>query len=304
MKRSGKRVKTESVMNKLYKNTGYIFSLILIVCLLMFSDMLSCFAVSSKTPSIVIDSARGKAGDTVDVTITMSDNPGFISANLYVNYDEDLLTLKNVKDGGLLSGVTHSGNYTSPYGLCWVNDLAKENFKVNGVLATLTFEISKNAKPGKTTISLEQDILNCDIENVVFELGSGSVEIGNSSEKSDSSDSSSDNSQNSANSENKSSDKSDSSNNSDNGSGSVSNSSDNSSSVSDVNSSEKSESGNSEVSSESNSESDLSSATSDSAQNQGSGSVVLWLITGGLILVAVLIFIGAFVYKKRKNQAE
>lgn len=121
----------------------FIFVFVMIVFSLTSMNMFTTFAVSSENPSIAINSARGKAGDTVDVTITMSNNPGFVSANLYVKYDENILTLKKVKDGGLLSGVTHSDNYTSPYGLCWVNDLSKENFKVNGVLATLTFEISR-----------------------------------------------------------------------------------------------------------------------------------------------------------------
>lgn len=175
-------------MNKVYKNIIHIFAFAMVFCSLISMNMFICFAVSSKNPSIVINSARGEAGDTVDVTITMSNNPGFVSANLYVKYDESVLTLKKVKDGGLLSGVTHSDNYTSPYGLCWVNDLSTENFKVNGVLATLTFEISKNAKPGKTTISLEQDILDCDIENVVFELGKGSVAVTGASKSTNSSD--------------------------------------------------------------------------------------------------------------------
>ena len=173
-------------MNKTYKIMIFIFVFVMIVFSLTSMNMFTTFAVSSENPSIAINSARGKAGDTVDVTITMSNNPGFVSANLYVKYDENILTLKKVKDGGLLSGVTHSDNYTSPYGLCWVNDLSKENFKVNGVLATLTFEISKDAKSGESTISLEQDILNCDVENVIFDLISGKVEINASSHQEDS----------------------------------------------------------------------------------------------------------------------
>lgn len=279
-------------MSKLYKKTSCIFSLVMIVCLLMSFDMLSCFALSSKTPSIVIGSARGKAGDTVDVTITMSDNPGFVSANLYVNYDEDLLTLKNVKDGGLLSGVTHSDNYTSPYGLCWVNDLAKENFKVNGVLATLTFEISKNAKPGKTIISLEQDILDCDIENVVFKLTDGNVEVGNSSAKSENSVSSSDNSQNSENSEKTYNQSSDTNNSSSNSNKDLVTESSTENSNADNKETDNIKSGNS---------ASVLSSTTDSAQNEGSTSSV-WIIALAIILILVLISVGGYVFCKRKRK--
>ena len=279
-------------MSKLYKKTSCIFSLVMIVCLLMSFDMLSCFALSSKTPSIVIGSAREKAGDTVDVTITMSDNPGFVSANLYVNYDEDFLTLKNVKDGGLLSGVTHSDNYTSPYGLCWVNDLAKENFKVNGVLATLTFEISKNAKPGKTTISLEQDILDCDIENVVFKLTDGNVEVGNSSAKSENSKSISGDSQNSENSEKTYNQSSDTNNSSSNSNKDLVTESSTENSNADNKETDNIKSGNS---------ASVLLSTTDSAQNEGSTSSV-WIIALAIILILVLISVGGYVFCKRKRK--
>lgn len=261
-------------------------------------NMFICFAVSSKNPSIVINSARGEAGDTVDVTITMSNNPGFVSANLYVKYDESVLTLKKVKDGGLLSGVTHSDNYTSPYGLCWVNDLSTENFKVNGVLATLTFEISKNAKPGKTTISLEQDILDCDIENVVFDLVSGKVEINGSSQSKDSdlpeTTSKASNSDSNVNSVDDS-DKASKNNES------VNQSEVKDSDASDIN--EKSEDYDATVLSTS----DLvgntkKSSTSDSATNKGGGVVQTVSILIAVILIAAIILTAVFVYYKRTRK--
>ncbi len=285
-------------MNKVYKNIINIFAFAMIFCSLISMNMFTCFAVSSKKPSIIINSARGEAGDTVDVTITMSNNPGFVSANLYVKYDESVLTLKRVKDGGLLSGVTHSDNYTSPYGLCWVNDLSTENFKVNGVLATLTFEISKNAKPGESTISLEQDILNCDIENVVFDLVSGKVEISSSSQSKDS-----DLSESTANASD-----SDSNVNSveDSDKASKNNESRNQSDVKDSDASdinEKSEdydatvltSGDSVVSAE-------KSSTSDSAINKWGGVVQTVSILIAVILIAAIILVAVFAYYKRKKK--
>ncbi len=156
-----------------------IFNLILTFMLALLSALPACMtAAAAEKPVIALGSAKGQLGDTVDISVTMSGNPGFVSANLYVNYDTDVLSLKSVKDGGLLDGVTHSDNFeTSPYGLCWVNDLAPENFKVNGVLATLTFEIKKMPASGKSEITLDQDILNYDIESVVFELSKGVIEV-------------------------------------------------------------------------------------------------------------------------------
>lgn len=285
-------------MNKVYKNIIHIFAFAMVFCSLISMNMFICFAVSSKNPSIVINNARGEAGDTVDVTITMSNNPGFVSANLYVKYDESVLTLKKVKDGGLLSGVTHSDNYTSPYGLCWVNDLSKENFKVNGVLATLTFEISKEANPGSTTISLEQDILNCDVENVVFDLISGKVEISSSSQSKDSdlpeTTSKASNSDSNVNSVDDS-DKASKNNES------VNQSEVKDSDASDIN--EKSEDYDATVLSTS----DLvgntkKSSTSDSAINKGGGVVQTVSILIAVILIAAIILTAVFVYYKRTRK--
>lgn len=123
-----------------------------------------------------ISNATASAGDTIDIQVKLSDNPGFISANLYVKYDESVLTLEKVTDGKLLTGVAHSDNYSSPYGLCWMNDLASENIKVNGVLATLTFKV-KDTNKTETSLSIEQDVVDYKISSVVFEVSGGRIKL-------------------------------------------------------------------------------------------------------------------------------
>lgn len=161
------------------KKLSAVFAMVLAVCVLMSQTVyFTAFADSDSTPTIVVSSETAKAGDTVDVTISMENNPGLVSINLYVNYDADVLKLEHVEDSGLIANPTHSDNFvTSPYGLCWVNDTSLENFYVNGVLATLTFSVSPEALTGATTISLDQDILNFDMENVNFVLVSGDIQI-------------------------------------------------------------------------------------------------------------------------------
>lgn len=123
-----------------------------------------------------ISNATASAGDTIDIHVILSDNPGFISANLYVKYDESVLTLEKVTDGKLITGVAHSDNYSSPYGLCWMNDLATENIKVNGVLATLTFKV-KDTNKTETSLSVEQDVVDYKISSVVFEVSGGKIKL-------------------------------------------------------------------------------------------------------------------------------
>lgn len=283
---------TVPVMKTKFSKFICAFALIISFCLLSAVSTISCFAAA--TPQITVGNAQGKPGDTVDITIKMSDNPGFVSANLYVKYDESVLTLKEVKDGGLLSGVTHSDNYTCPYGLCWINDLATSNFKVNGLLATLTFEISKNAPNGKTTISLEQDILDCNIEDVVFELKSGSVEVTGSSNSAGSSQKSSDNSQNSSDSSVKS-DSSQSSN------GALQEDNSDAQTVSDVkdDSSSVAENGNSNQDG-TDEKADSATSTRDSADK--GGTIVLWIIIGAIIVIAAIFVILYVLHRRRQKQ--
>ncbi|GEM_PF-2356083 len=125
---------------------------------------------------ITLNDVSGKPGEDVKLELTLSDNPGFISANLYLTYDTELLKLKEVEDGGLLSGVSHSDDLTSPYSLAWINDLRTEDFTVNGTLATLTFEIVGDTDD-KADIKVEQDIIDARLNTVVFDVNTPSVTI-------------------------------------------------------------------------------------------------------------------------------
>ena len=126
--------------------------------------------------TITLSNAEGKPGKDVTVTIELSDNPGFISANLYISYDSKVLKLKEVADGGLLDGVSHSNELTNPYSLAWINDLATENTTVNGTLVTLTFTIIGNTDV-ITKVNAEQDIIDAQLHSVVFDIIPASITI-------------------------------------------------------------------------------------------------------------------------------
>lgn len=128
--------------------------------------------------TITVGNAEGQIGDKVSIDMVMSDNPGFISANLYAIYDMSVLKLVEVKDGGILHGPTHSDRYTSPYGLCWLDDLALADTHFNGKIVTLVFEILDTNKT-ETKISLDQDIVNFDLDYVRFAIKEGTVKIKN-----------------------------------------------------------------------------------------------------------------------------
>lgn len=132
---------------------------------------------------IAVSSNREKAGKTVDITVSLEDNPGIISMLLKVNYDNTYLTLTEVKDAGVLGEQVHSDNILkNPYTLSWANDTAEENYTANGKIVTLTFAIADDAPVGKYPVDISYDnenydILNYDLEAVDFAVSNGVIEV-------------------------------------------------------------------------------------------------------------------------------
>ena len=133
-------------------------------------------------PKILASSSVGGLGSRVNVTISIADNPGIVSATLTVKYDTNVLTLIEVKDLGNLGTQVHKPQLVSPYTLAWANDTLSENITFNGGLVTLVFEISNNAEIGDYPIEISYnydnyDIYNMNAEKVKFYTVDGNISI-------------------------------------------------------------------------------------------------------------------------------
>lgn len=132
---------------------------------------------------IQVSNSIGFQGDSVDVTISLAENPGIASMQLNVAYDDDKLTLVSVSDSGNLGTAVHSNNLSlNPCVLTWANDLVTENFTFNGDIVTLTFAVAEDAEIGETPITVtydhdNYDIIDADGAPVAFEVVNGSVNI-------------------------------------------------------------------------------------------------------------------------------
>ena len=121
-------------------------------------------------PLLSVADVSGNAGETVEVEIELSNNPGIIALCFDVVYDSSKLKLISAEDKKILGTSTSTfGNNISanPYRLCW-DDSSDRNNEENGVLVTLTFEILKDAK-GKANVSLvinQKSTFNADFEDV------------------------------------------------------------------------------------------------------------------------------------------
>ena len=101
------------------------------------------------------NSVQAKAGDRVELTLSLDTNPGIATADLDVDFDSNTLKLVDVIDNGLIEGATpaHSDHFESPYRLSWENDLAKTDCYKTGELVTLVFEVAEDADPGHHAVN-------------------------------------------------------------------------------------------------------------------------------------------------------
>ena len=133
-------------------------------------------------PTITVSKVEASAGDTVDVAINISNNPGIISMLLDVTYDSNL-TLTAVKNGTVLNGATHNTNAltANPYTLSWGDDTATENNTNNGTIVTFSFKVAEDATGElPITVTYNNDdyaIYDMDFNLVDFAVVNGSVTV-------------------------------------------------------------------------------------------------------------------------------
>ena len=162
------------------KNFGKSFITLFLVGVLIIASV-SLFASAEDQPTIIVSDISGSAGDTVEVTVALSNNPGLVSMTLTVNYNDSALRLVDVEDTGLLPGQIHSDVLGAPYQLTWANDTSKANYTDDGVLVTLSFKIL-DAVSGENGVTVSYDfdnydVFNCDLEPIRFAVKNGNVSV-------------------------------------------------------------------------------------------------------------------------------
>lgn len=136
-----------------------ILSIMMAVAATMSFVSISAFAAEPSV-SLKTDTATVEAGDTITVSVDIANNPGVCSAILALSSDTEL-KLTGVTNGAVWSGATFDSDYKNPYMLAWfIDDTFSTNNTSNGVVATLTYKVSEEAKAGKYSINIV-----CDSEN-------------------------------------------------------------------------------------------------------------------------------------------
>ncbi len=128
-----------------------------------------------------VGSADALPGETVQIPLVLTQNPGLIAARLKVSYDSDALTLTGVSEGEVQGEYTFGADLgVMPYIVLWENSDFFSDCTATGELVTLTFRISDDAAPRNFPITVSYDpeeVYNADFVNVDLTVNQGYVAV-------------------------------------------------------------------------------------------------------------------------------
>lgn len=163
-------------MNKKLKS---ILSVLLIAVMML---SIVPFTAFSATGDLTFSASQvtAKPGETVDVEISMKNNPGIASIGLNVAYNSEMLSIEKIVFNTQMGGSTQASQYTrNPARLIWINPV--QNYNGDARIATITFKVNENAPAGAESNLVitynEDDIYNIDEDNVFCVVENGCVTV-------------------------------------------------------------------------------------------------------------------------------
>ena len=133
------------------------------------------FAAAPATVTVASPTAAVTPGSTVNVAVTIANNPGMDVMKLKFSYDTTALTLKDMELGSVMTG-TFTQNLDKAVAL--LEAAGTTNATGNGTLVTLKFEVKSTATAGNYTIGfLVADAVNRDEVRVALTTQAGTVSV-------------------------------------------------------------------------------------------------------------------------------
>lgn len=133
------------------------------------------------SPTIAISDTEAKIGESVELKVSISDNPGITSVDFQVEYDSSQLELVGKQNGELLDGAINSQTFEKvPYYCGWINSLQSENCCDDGILIVLTFRVKAGATGGTHAVSFTKNTVTAydsDINEVLFAAENGYIYV-------------------------------------------------------------------------------------------------------------------------------
>ena len=117
-------------------------------CALLVSNtsVFTAFAEDS-VPAIYAEKVDAMPGDTVDIHVSVKNNPGFVSMQIVATYDPNVLTLTGatLEAAGMNDNSAPVEEADGEYWIDFSNDTARKDNTADGSVYTLTFQVNKNA---------------------------------------------------------------------------------------------------------------------------------------------------------------
>lgn len=160
--------------------------LIVLIALAALIPKTLAYAADPSDTALALPKVTAKAGDTLDLDLTLTGNPGIMGMTVEVNYDSRL-TLTNIKNGEAFKALemTKPGVLESGCRIHWdAVELTGTGIK-DGVIATLTFTVSETAPAGASCFvrvagvseNGQMDVYDTELHTVDLKAASGSVSI-------------------------------------------------------------------------------------------------------------------------------
>lgn len=149
----------------------------------------ACTACGAEDPSyagtavIEVGSLTAYPGDTIEIPVSLRNNPGVTSFKLTVHYDDTLLSYQSLAFDEALTAIKGSSTVVNDeqsgqVTLTWV--ATGSNYSGSGSVAALTFKVNAAQENTNTQLSVtydEDDLFNRDFVNQHFLAKAGSVQV-------------------------------------------------------------------------------------------------------------------------------
>jgi len=160
-----------------------IFALLLTVVLLCTSIPFVASAATSGT--VTVESTEASAGETISVSAVVSNNPGIVSMDLTLTYDQTRLELVSVTNEMFLTIGEQTAEFTLsehltdyPQKVILNGGTLPQNVTANGKLLTFTFKVRDDAPLGDAFVALDgTDMMGFDTNQVPYTFVDGTISV-------------------------------------------------------------------------------------------------------------------------------
>ena len=158
-----------------------IISLLCVIVLVLSVLPVNAFAAEAavETPMVSVEQTWGVRGQTIDVTISIANNPGILGGTFTLSWAEDLelISAKSMDAFDELNYQKPSGFDPNGTNFIWYGDSVTDI--LDGVFLKLTFQVAEDATPGKNLFVnlIAKQVIDTNRQPIQVTCKSGGVQV-------------------------------------------------------------------------------------------------------------------------------